>query len=158
MEWKAKQHPFELAAEWLAPALLAIAAAWAASASGLSLAAIAAAGAIALAIGVVTMRLAGRAPIVPQAGFEPVPFEETGNQVDELLLDDPLVEIAPDSRVVQLFARPEPTPGELVLRITDYLNDGRRTPAQEMAATEQRPVDASAALQAALANIRASLR
>jgi hypothetical protein len=74
------------------------------------------------------------------------------------LLDDPIIEVAPESRVVQLFARAEPTPGELVLRIEDYLSDGRRTPAREASAAQQRPVDASAALHAALANIRASLR
>jgi len=155
MSWTTK-HPVEVTAEWGAPALLVIATGWAASAAGLPLAAVAAAGTIALAIGLATMRLAGGAPIVAEEGFEPVPFEDCVTD-NELLLDDPLVETEPDSRVVQLFARQEPTPGELVLRIEDYLSDGRRTPAPE-AAVEQRPVDASAALHAALANIRASLR
>lgn len=92
-----------------------------------------------------------------EAGFEPVPFEEAVAD-DVLLLDDPLIEIEPESRVVQLFAKAEPTPGELVLRIEDYLGDGRRPPAPDASTPEQRPIDASAALHAALANIRASLR
>lgn len=137
--------------------LLAGAAGWAASAAGLQLAAIAAAGAIVLTIGVVAMRLAGRAPMMAVVAFEPVAFEDAVME-DVLLLDDPLIEIAPESRVVQLFARAEPTPGELVLRIEDYLSDGRRAPAPEALAVDQYSVDASAALHAALANIRASLR
>ena len=156
MSW-ANKHPVEVAAERGAPALLAIAAGWAASAAGLPLAAAAAAGTIALAIGVATMRLAGGAPIVADADFQPVPFDDAVG-VDELLLDDPLVEITPGSRVVQLFAREETSPGELILRIEDYLSDGRRAPTPEGVVAEQHPVDASAALHAALANIRASLR
>ncbi len=156
MSWASK-HSIELLADWGAPALLAVAAGWAAAAAGLPLAAWIAIAAIALMTGVVAMRLAGGAPIAVEVGFQPVPFE-VEDQGSELLLDDPLVEIAPDSRVVQLFAKPEPTPGELVLRIEDYLSDGRRGPAANEGAVGQQPIDASAALQAALANIRASLR
>lgn len=137
--------------------MLATAAGWAAVAAGLPLAARIAIAVIALITGVVAMRLAGGAPIVTEAGFEPLSFE-VKDQGSELLLDDPLVEIEPDSRVVQLFAKPEPTPGELVLRIEDYLGDGRRGPAANEGVVGQQPVDASAALHAALANIRASLR
>jgi hypothetical protein len=155
MVW-AKKHPVEVVAEWVAPALLATAAGWAAWMAVLPLAAVAAFGAMAFAVAFVAMRLAGGAVNSVEAGFEPVPIEDAA--VDELLLDDPLVEIAADSRVVQLFAQPEPTPGELVLRIEDYLNDGRRAPQSDTAEVDQRPVDASAALHAALANIRASLR
>jgi len=156
MSWASK-HSVEVAAEWGAPALLAVASGWAASAAGLPLAVIAAISMIALAAAVAAMRLAGGGPITVDAGFEPVPFEDAATQLDELLLDDPLIGVEPDSRVVSLFARQEPTPGELVLRIEDYLNDGRLAPAPE-AAMDRRPVDASAALHAALANIRASLR
>jgi len=156
MSWASK-HPIEIVAEWGAPLLLAGAAGWAASAAGLQLAAVAPAGAIVLAIGVVTMRLAGRAPMTADVAFEPVAFEDAVID-DVLLLDDPLIEIAPESRVVRLFAKAEPTPGELVLRIEDYLSDSRRTQAPEASAANQHPVDASAALHAALANIRASLR
>lgn len=157
MVWN-KKHPVEVAAEWAAPALLAAAAGWAASAMGLPPSAITAIGAFAFTVAVFAMRLAGGASGISEAGFEPVPIESAAGEFDELLLDDPLVEIAPDSRVVRLFARSEPTPGELVLRIEDYLSDGRRVLAPEVAAAEQRPADASAALHAALANIKASLR
>ena len=156
MSWASK-HSIEVLAEWGAPASLATAAGWAALAAGLPLAARIAIAVIALMAGVVAMRLAGGAPIIAEAGFEPAPFEEEDRR-SELLLDDPLVEIAPDSRVVQLFAKPEPTPGELVLRIEDYLSDGRRGPSGHEGAVAQQPVDASAALHAALANVRASLR
>jgi hypothetical protein len=156
MNWASK-HPVEAIVEWGAPSLLAVAAGWAASLAGLPLAAVTGVGVMALAFGVVTMRLAGRAPIVSEAGFEPIPFEEAV-AADVLLLDDPLIEIEPESRVVQLFAKSEPTPGELVLRIEDYLGDGRRPPAPHASTREQCPADASAALHAALANIRASLR
>lgn len=157
MSWTSK-HPVEATAEWVAPLLLAMAASWAASVAGLPLAAIAAGGIIALAAGVMIMRLAGTAPIAADAGFEPVRFDGAAAEASELLLDDPLVEIAPDSRVVQLFAKVEPTPGELVLRIEDYLSDGRRTVAAEAPLEQHQPADSSAALHAALANIRASLR
>lgn len=155
MNWASK-HPIEIVADCGAPLLLAIAAGWAATAAGLPLAVVASAASLALAIGVAAMRLSGTGPNAAGAPFEPVPFE-AAVQADELLLDDPLIEIEADSRVVELFARQEPTPGELVLRIEDYLSDGRRSSAHEVV-VEQRPVDASAALHAALANIRATLR
>ena len=121
------------------------------------MAAVGASATMSLALGVIAMRLAGGSPICPEPKFQPAAFEDAVGESDELLLDDPLTEIPADSRVVRLFARPEPTPGELVLRIEDYLSDGRRVPA-EASAGDQRPIDASAALHAALANIRASLR
>jgi hypothetical protein len=157
MAW-AKKHPVEVTAEWVAPALLAAAASWAAWMVGLSLATTAAVGVVAVSVAIVALRLSGGAANAAAAGFEPVPIEGAASTSDELLLDDPLVEIADDSRVVRLFARAEPTPGELVLRIEDYLNDGRRAPQSDPAGPDQRPADASAALHAALANIRASLR
>ena len=92
-----------------------------------------------------------------EARFEPVSFEECFEE-DVLLLDDPLGGIEPDARVVRLFARDEATPGELVTRIADYLGDERRILAQAAGEGQQTPPDASAALHAALANIRASLR
>lgn len=135
---------------------MAIAAGWAASNFGLPMTAVAAVGMIVLALAVMVMRFAAGAPIAAEADFEPVPFEDAMGELGELLLDDPLTGIEPGARVVQLFDRPEPTPGEMVARIEDYLGDGRRATAPEE--TEQRSVDASAALHAALANIRASLR
>lgn len=155
MVW-AKKHPVEVIAEWVAPALLAAAAGWAAWMAVLPWAAVAACGVMAFAVAFVAIRLTDGTVNSVEVAFEPVPIEDAA--VDELLLDDPLVEIAADLRVVQLFAQPEPTPGELVLRIEDYLNDGRRASQSDAAVVDQRPVDASAALHAALANIRASLR
>jgi hypothetical protein len=157
MDWAGKPHPAEILVEWGAPMVPAIAAGWAASAAGLPLAAVVAAGMIALTIGVVAMRLAGGTPLADELGFEPVAFEDAVAN-GELLLDDPLIENAPDSRVVRLFADPDPTPGELVSRISDYLNDGRRGPPAMGEVPGHRPVDASEALHTALANIRASLR
>ena len=90
--------------------------------------------------------------------FEPAAFDDLGE--DELLLDDPIPALSTDSRIIRLFEReqpePLPEPGELVLRIADYLETGRgaRPPAEPEPALP----DASAALHAALADIRRSLR
>ena len=155
MQWAGRSHPLEMVAEWGAPLALAAAAAWAASAAGLPLAATAAGGVMALSAGIVAMRMAGKAPLFLDPGFEPARFEP--DEDDEvLLLEDRLVEPEADSRVVRLFARPDPTPGELVLRISDYLSEQGKTAAQASPVEQQ--VDASVALHAALANIRANLR
>jgi hypothetical protein len=156
MEWARKPHQVEMLADWGAPIVLACAVAWAASLAGLPLAAKAASGVMALASGMIAMRLAGRSPLAAEAGFEPVEFEASYG-MDELLLDDPLVEVAADSRVVKLFERNDPTPGELVLRISDYLSEQGKAPSP-VDTQPERQVDASAALHAALANIRATLR
>jgi hypothetical protein len=67
-----------------------------------------------------------------------------------LELDDILVEIAPDSRVVQLFdPSAMPTPGQLKARIDSHLDGGT---------SHSPPPDASEALFAALADLRHSLR
>jgi len=160
MKSGAKQHPVDSLAEWLAPAILAVAAGWSASRLGQSHPVTGGAVAGALAAGIATMRLFG-APRGEQADvpFEPVPFEECVEESGELLLDDPLVEIESDSRVVKLFAREEATPGELVARIEGFLGEERRAPLPPSAGEgSASPPDASAALHAALANIRASLR
>ena len=68
----------------------------------------------------------------------------------ELILDDPLPNPQPDSRVVQLFAT-RPNAGELVNRIERHL--GRTTSALPPA-----PADASDALRRALDELRRSLR
>jgi len=151
-----RQHPAEKFIDWAAPAALAAAAGWSAWQILGMPAAGAGFGALAFAVGLLAIKLIGRQPTGRgDAVFEPLPFEEVQN--DELLLDDPLVDVEPDSRVVRLFDRDEVTPGELVARIEDYLGDGHRRaiPAEEGSAA---PPDASAALHAALANIRASLR
>ena len=67
---------------------------------------------------------------------------------DELLLDDVLLEAAPDSRVVRLFdPAAMPTPGELQSRIDRHLED-----------REQTDPDAAQSLTDALASLRRSLR
>jgi hypothetical protein len=82
---------------------------------------------------------------------------------DALLLDDPIAPIADDSRVVRLFA-PETiaAPGELAERIDHWLEGarGRVRVEQPQVASGHGPrsSSASAALHAALDDIRRSLR
>lgn len=93
------------------------------------------------------------------------------NRVDDevLLLDDPLPALGDESRVVRLFAAPSANtapatplagPGEMIARIEDFLGTARGSaaraepPRRVDAAAE----DASAALHAALADIRRSLK
>jgi hypothetical protein len=73
---------------------------------------------------------------------------------DELVLDDILAELGPDSRVVRLFDRAAmptqmPTPGQLNARIERHLGEGSSPTATP---------DASQALYSALAELRRSLR
>jgi hypothetical protein len=165
MNWAGKPHPIETLAEWLAPLALAAAAGWSSWMLAMPAPAIGVMAVSAFAVGMVIIRAAGKAKPPAIEPFEPAVFE--AGVLDELLLeakdellelDDPLVEPEPDSRVVQLFARPEPTPGELVERIADFLGDGRRPAAAPALPGNNSAPDASAALHAALANIRASLR
>lgn len=175
MDWAGKQHPVERLVEWLAPALLAGATGWSAKSIGAALPAFSVAAGISFAVGMIAMRGIGRSRSALSPAFEPVVFEADGSQLEELLLDnpielgdagsgellldDPLVDIDQDARVVRLFARQEPTPGELVARIEDFLGDGPRRAALPAAGRETQPIlDAGAALQAALANVRASLK
>ena len=148
-------HPAETLVEWGAPAVLAGAAGWAAAMiTGVPAAALAAFPA-AYVIGLAVMRRAHvKVFDLPAATFAVVPFDEAG---DELLLDDPLIEADPEGRVTRLFGEQAHAPAVLVARIADYLGD---RPGQGAEAREQQgqPADASAALHAALANIRASLR
>lgn len=166
MSWAAKQHPVETLVECVAPIPLALASAWACRAFGLSMVESAAVAVAIFTVGCAAIRLAGRGASAP-FGFEPAAVEVEAPELGELLLEekdelleltDPLVEVMPDSRVVRLFERHEATPGELVDRITGFLAEGRPAEATAVAAESSEPVDASAALHAALANIRASLR
>ena len=166
MNWAGKQHPVEALIEWLAPIPLASAAGWASWRLGLSPVEASAVGVAVLTAGFMAMRIGGGGQTASAQSFEPAEFASV--ELDELLLEeedsvleltDRLDEIMPDSRVVRLFERQEPTPGELVDRIVDFLAEGRRP-----ALTDKQPIDAgpcpdaSAALHNALANIRASLR
>ncbi len=140
-----------------AQAVLAAASCWSATVLlGGPGAAIAAVG-LAYSIGITAMRVAGsEGRSLTIAPFEPLPFD---SEVGELLLDDPLGSVEPDARVSRLFAPDDRLPGALVARIADYIG-GRPAPAFDGGAfNEAQPLsDASAALHAALANIRASLR
>jgi hypothetical protein len=108
--------------------------------------------------------LEGRPKPFPQPVFDIVKIEPVG--IDELLLtesdrlhspedtalqlEDVLVEVAPDSRVVQLFdPAAMPTAGQLKARIDRHLEGGT---------SHSPPPDASEALFAALADLRRSLR
>lgn len=168
MNWAGKQHPIEIVAEWLAPALFAAAVAWAARSASLPVAVIGALAVLAFAGGCLAMRVAGNARL-PSPRFEPAVFEPSlpsgeleelllGPEDEVLILDDPLNEVSEDSRVVRMFAREEATPGELVDRISNFLGEGRQVSGEGPAQPAAPPTDASAALHAALANIRASLR
>ena len=166
MNWAGKQHPVETLVEWLAPIPLALAVGWASGRLGLSPAWSAAVGAVVLTAGHAAIRLAGRATPKASHRFEPTEFAAV--EPDELLLEekdailelnDRLDEIPPDSRVVRLFERQDPTPGELVDRIVDFLAEGRPPLPERRPTADVSPIpDASAALHDALANIRASLR
>ena len=162
-----KQHPVETLVEWLAPIPLAGAVGWASMRMGFAMVEGAALAVVALTAGFAAMRAAGRAVTRARYDFQPAAIEELQPELGELLLeakdellmlDDPLLEPEEDSRVVRLFARQQPTPGELVERIEGFLDETGRTHAPVANVIEQPPVDASAALHAALANIRASLR
>jgi hypothetical protein len=75
------------------------------------------------------------------------------SEADELVLDDILAELGPESRVVRLFDRAAmPTPGQLNDRIERHL---RGAPSQQ--AQRPQPADASEALHEALAELRRSL-
>jgi len=163
-----KQHVFEAAAEWGAPLVLATALGWAGFRLGAPLAGVAAAVIVALAGGVGVMRKAGSNVGAMIASFEMAQIEPVEPEIGELILeekdellvlDDPLIEPNPDSRVVRLFERQELTPGELVDRISEFLGGARQpAPVPQRPVEDQHNVDASAALHAALANIKASLR
>jgi len=143
--------------DWAAPFTLAAAVGWSVWTVIAMPAAGAGSAALALALGLLAMKTLGRQPTdEADASFEPLPFDEV--QSEELLLDDPLVEVEEDSRVVRLFDRDDATPGEMVARIEDYLGGERRRPLAPAEEGSAAPPDASEALHAALANIRASLR
>jgi hypothetical protein len=158
MKWTEQRHPGERLVEWGAPAVLATASGWAAYAISGSVVPATCATAAVFVVAAWAMDRAGRAERgLGLSNFAVEPIDAA--MIDELLLDDPLCEISPDSRVVSLFAPEATTPGALVTRIADYL--GERSPQARPEEDEiHGPVagDAGAALHAALANIRASLR
>jgi hypothetical protein len=156
---RGQRHPAEAVLDWFAPAILSTAAAWAGWRLAGTLIPAGAMGLLALVLGVLVMRTLGvKKPALPFDTFEPAPFADI--EPDELLLDDPLVEVESDARVVRLFEPDVATPGEMIARIADFLGEEGRSTVVPLAIREESasPPDASAALHAALANIRASLR
>jgi hypothetical protein len=188
MDLKARRPGIEIVAEWIAACCLGAAAGFAVlrltplGAAGAVGAAIFLAAAALAVLGQVDRDLGASA-----ARFEPVdlPGEDEVLLLDErvqadpasldkpvetgeLLLDTPLAQ-GEGSRVVRLFgdapqpaqnAAPIPAPGEMLARIEDFLGVARGS----AAAAEPAPnanvasAEASAALHAALADIRRSLR
>lgn len=181
MKSKAQRPIVEIAAEWVAACCIGGAVAFACS--GLAPGAPVAAAMAGLAVAAGALLLLGRVDRdagVAMARFEPVEILAVQGDagVDdallldepcepgELLLDDPVP--AAESRVVRLFtAGPEagvgaaaiPQPGEMLARIEQFLGAGRSEPGAvpELPATAA-SAEASAALHAALADIRRSLR
>jgi len=96
-----------------------------------------------------------------QPEFQVAPDVPKPVEPEALILDDVLDAVGPDSRVVRLFAQtPLPTAGELVQRIRIHqggLQDHAEPHSQPVAQVIPLPVDASAALREALADLRRSL-
>lgn len=101
------------------------------------------------------MDAAGEEPLLLDVIYEQSAVSRDIAGSDELLLDDPLV-VDPASRVVQLFAGQQlPTAGQLQDRIERHLAAGARHSVRN---GEEPVPDASAALYAALTDLRRSLR
>jgi hypothetical protein len=184
MDLKARRPRIEIAAEWIAALCLGAAAGFAA----LSLTAAGLLGAVAVAMlsaaaALVALGLVDRHGVDADPAFEPVAFPDEAEPVDfdkadvliledeveddALLLDTPVAAEA-ESRVVRLFggAAPAseagniPAPGEMLARIEDFLGVARGSAEQgePVRRANEASADASAALHAALADIRRSLR
>jgi len=178
MDWKASRPAIEIAAEWIAATCLGGAVGFAAAQFGAGLALAGAAGALIAVAGLIVLGRVDRAIDPLAEGFAPVGFGEVEEEVllrdqpigsdDPLLLDDPLPALDEQSRVVRLFAAQPPGsdesappldgPGEMVARIEDFLGLGRGVAAVAEGEARAASIDASAALHAALADIRRSLR
>lgn len=185
MNWTSPRPKIEIAAEWISTGLIALAVAFALAMLAPGGAIAAPLGAIGAAVAAVLAQRGVRAtPGAAEPSFVPVDFPvcddgedavllldcPSGEDEEEnvLLLDMPLPPAGEESRVVRLFgnAGPQPTtaiipaPGEMLARIEDFLGANRTAPpaAGPVPAANAASADASAALHAALADIRRSLR
>lgn len=185
MNWKASPPAIEIAVEWIAAACLGGAVGFAVARIapfGAGLVVSGVAGAVAalaawLILGRVDRQRGSRrqqhAPVNSPSDFlteDVLLLDQPVDHDDVLLLDDPLPAVDHDSRVVRLFAAhsvgtaasaPLAGPGEMVARIENFLGHARDSAtAAEPAhlANKAASDDASAALHAALADIRRSLR
>ncbi len=101
------------------------------------------------------LKSAAEEPLLLDVVYETSAAFSASAENGELLLDDPLV-VDPASRVVQLFAHPQlPTAGQLKERIEQHLAAGA---VHSVRIDEEPAPDASAALYAALTDLRRSLR
>jgi hypothetical protein len=177
MTWTAQRPAIEIAAEWIAATCVAGAmgfAGWALAPLGSGLPVAAAAAILGLSGARFVIGRSDRPHRPFGERFIPVDFTAEPNEPvtddaaaldDALLLDDPLPALGADSRVVRLFAVPAvasdvtplPAPGEMAARIEDFLGVTRPAPPASVAPPPA-AADASAALHAALADIRRSLR
>lgn len=159
MGWNQKIGAVERLVEFVAALSLSAGAAFAtvvlAPLAGLALVGSAVGGALVVGGGALLLLGLVDSPGTATLDFALVDLPVAGKVEDELLLDDPIKAPA-DSRVVQLFGdEPLPAPGELVTRIADFLESGRGPVREQVQASSN---EASAALHAALADIRRSLR
>jgi len=176
MDWKAQRPAIEIAAESIAAACVGGATAfavWSAAPPAAAWIAAVTSGLLTATGALFLMQRVDR-PRRPGERFVPVDFADEAvllldDAIDDdgaLLLDDPLPPIDEDSRVVRLFAAPPtgdpsaplPPPGEMAARIEDFLGVTRTAPAAAPMPFHPPVEDASAALHAALADIRRSLR
>lgn len=182
MNLKAKRPGIELAAEWTAACCLAAAAGFAVlRLTPLGLAGTVVVGLVLFAAARAGLGLVDRGHARSGMAFEAADFPTEADDPPEnevLLLDDPVEDVllldapvaaAAESRVVRLFGDADqpaappaaiPAPGEMLARIEDFLGlDRGSAEADEPAIHANRAsADASAALHAALADIRRSLR
>lgn len=160
MGWNQKIGAVERLVEFVAALSLSAGAAFAtvvlAPLAGLALVGSAVGGALVVGGGALLLLGLVDSPGTATLDFALVDLPVAGKVEDELLLDDPIEAPEADSRVVQLFGdEPLPAPGELVTRIADFLESGRGPVREQVQASSN---EASAALHAALADIRRSLR
>ena len=179
MDRTTQRPAIEIAIVWIAAACFggAIGFALWALPLGLSLIASSAAGVIGASAGLLALGRVDRARGPHGERFVPVDFTDDDDVLtlddqvladDALLLDDPLPALGENARVVRLFAVPSmagepvplPAPGEMAARIDVFLGGTRAAAAAIDPAVQSGPAaaDASAALHAALADIRRSLR
>jgi hypothetical protein len=178
MNSTAHRPNIEIAAEWLAACCVGGAVAFAIftiAPGGIVMGSVT--GVVMAGLALFVLGLIDRDPPAP-AAFELVDFPDGEASDDdvllldepcelaELLLDDPLPQVA-ESRVVRLFtAAPDmveatgaiPAPGEMLARIENFLGANRAPTPLPVAPSNAASADASAALHAALADIRRSLR
>ena len=106
------------------------------------------------------------ASLDPVDGADEVMGDRRDDGEDVLLLDDPLPALGEESRVVRLFATQEAVPaaapfagpGDMVARIENFLGHARSADGEPARRANVPSDEASAALHAALADIRRSLR